>query len=88
MLRFLNASGYKQQFDVVEQELRDSLMLLSGNLNIAQFSSQVRRERSLYVTVTSNAARYTSGWLQHMVCKMEKGMVPRHLEHAYSACFE
>jgi hypothetical protein len=41
MLQFLNAQGYKQQFDVVEQELRDCLVQLSAVLNITQFTSQV-----------------------------------------------
>jgi hypothetical protein len=41
LLQFLSAQGYKQQWELVEQELRDCLMQLSGILNIAQFASQV-----------------------------------------------
>jgi hypothetical protein len=41
MLNFLNAQGYKQQFNLLEQELRDCLVQLSTILNVTQFTSQV-----------------------------------------------
>jgi hypothetical protein len=41
MLQFLKTRGYQQQFEMLEQELRDCLMQLSGILNIAYFTSQV-----------------------------------------------
>jgi hypothetical protein len=42
MVHFLNAQGFKQQFEEQEQELRDCLVQLSAILNTAQFTSQVR----------------------------------------------
>jgi hypothetical protein len=41
VLLFLNAQGYKEQFDLLEQELRDCLVQLSAILNMSQFTSQV-----------------------------------------------
>jgi hypothetical protein len=41
MVHFLNAQGFRQQFEEQEQELRDCLVQLSAILNTAQFTSQV-----------------------------------------------
>jgi hypothetical protein len=40
MLLILNAYGYQQQFQLLEQELRDCLVQLSAILNISLFTSQ------------------------------------------------
>jgi hypothetical protein len=42
MLHFLNAQGFRQQFEEQEQELRDCLLQLSAVLNAVQVTSQVR----------------------------------------------
>jgi hypothetical protein len=42
LLQFLNARGFKLQFDLLEQELRDCLVQLSAILSVSQFTSQVR----------------------------------------------
>jgi hypothetical protein len=39
ILQYLNSQGYKQQFESVEQQLRDSLVQLSGALSSVQFTS-------------------------------------------------
>jgi hypothetical protein len=41
-LQFLHARGFKQQFDLVEQEMRDCLVQLSAVLGFIQFTAQVR----------------------------------------------
>jgi hypothetical protein len=41
MLHFLSAQGYKQQLDLLEQELRNCLFQLSNILSTSQFTSQV-----------------------------------------------
>jgi hypothetical protein len=47
MVHFLNAQGFRQQFEEQEQELRDCLVQLSAILNMAQFTSQVRAAAGL-----------------------------------------
>jgi hypothetical protein len=41
MLHFLNAQGFRQQFEEQEQELRDCLVQLSTFLSMTHFTSQV-----------------------------------------------
>ena len=41
LLHFLNAQGFRQEFEQLEQELRDCLVQLSTILNVVQFTSQV-----------------------------------------------
>jgi hypothetical protein len=41
MLQFLSAQGFRQQFELQEQELRDCLVQLSTILSMAQITSQV-----------------------------------------------
>jgi hypothetical protein len=42
MLQFLSTHGFKQQFELLEQDLRDCLVQLSTILSLFQLTSEVR----------------------------------------------
>jgi hypothetical protein len=56
ILQFLNAQGFKLQFDLAEQELRDCLLQLSTILDMAQFAAQVGASAANFNQPTHDSA--------------------------------